>query len=250
MSCGMLDCLLQLHCITFTQVCWLFMGGRFPKFLKEKRGGTNTAETSKPRPHLPPLFWQDLCYTAFMNNKCFLSLLRYDFVTLKAFKCHATVEISHKDITLQFLALMEASASQTVRCDAVNSLLPGIEQEINNSPTQERHESGLRVSCRYVDFLFLWKKKQSRQGFMALCYIPLTCDPSFLVHARSFFLWDHFRKDERIYYFSKRAYLSARQEAILPALYITKSSHAFKTKPYFWQIGKGYILLVCALKDC
>lgn len=76
---------------------------------------TGPLRDSSPRPHLLVLVRQDLRDTAFMNNKCFLSLPQCYFAALEAFKRCATGETSHKDIMWQFLALMEAGGSQTVR---------------------------------------------------------------------------------------------------------------------------------------
>lgn len=64
--------------------------------------------------------------------------------------------------------LMEAGGTQTVRWDAVNSILPGIEREINNSPTEQQYEDSFRAYCRYTASL-LYKERGS---FITLCFMP------------------------------------------------------------------------------
>lgn len=152
----MLDCLLQ--CTAFTRMCWLFLKKnsskvQFPVLREE--GRQDYFRDLKPRPHLPALFWQDLCDTTFMNNKCFLSLPQYFFASFEAFKRSATGKASHKDIVVQFLALMDGSGFQTVRWDVVKSILPGIELKINNSPTEREHECRFSPYCLYVDSLLI-----------------------------------------------------------------------------------------------
>ncbi len=56
-------------------------------------------------------------------------------------------------------ALMEAGGTQTVRWDTVKSFLPGIEQEINNSPREHQHDGSFRAWCRYSLSLIQGKRE-------------------------------------------------------------------------------------------
>lgn len=74
--------------------------------------------------------------------------------------------------------LMEAGGTQTVRWDAVNSILPGIEQEINNSPAEQQYKGIFRTYCPYAaSFFYRWKESilSLLYAFLGVIHQSLLC---------------------------------------------------------------------------